>query len=1002
MEDKQEKRKQKVIQALKDKKIVGDESFTVFQMIEDINDRLDTEIPKIENILNDILPRIKGDAGDTPTNDELLSLITPLIPEPIVPENGKDYVLTDQDKSDIAKSISVPIVEKEIQTIIEKTEVIRETPIVTENVVEKALYETSNQIVEKINRGSDFIDKERINGLTELEKLFRLNAFNPTMGPSFSDLVLKQDKLIAGSNITIVGNVISSSGGGGGSPGTPVNSVQFNQPLGTFAGDANFTYTTGTGLVLNNTLTQTGLYSSFGPTTPPLRLLNGVDFYGTDNTINGVQIGVGNASTGIHAYSFIYLNNNLAVSADSTHYAGLALTGSNYNDSTFGTAANVANQFQLWNTDGPTTFINSNATPQYINFVIGSANTTSEIIRITNVGQSIGTTTVNSHLTLAGAMTATAWGVAGLNFQTVAASYTDSSSSGTVASQAVNTFGIPTLLASSATTYTVSSNVYIAGAPVSSTNVTQTQSFSLNVAGGQSVFQGGLATATNGLTTGSNFFTFPNTGISAGNTTTAGLLFAGASTVTMRVGMNGAGSTTLPTGASYANTIIGAAPITTFTSGTHALLANQVVNALGTITSGGATVTSTASLYVNGQSAGVGTSTNYALLVNSGSIATQGAVSAAAWGVLGVNLNTIAATYTDNSTLSGTVTNNMVNTFGIPTLAATNASITYTNGATVYIAGAPLAGANTTITNKYSLYIAGGQAIFGGGLILTAGNMQVNTGSIQNAPSNTTANFFSTGNGAIQGSSAQAQWQINGVNTSLRTVIGANNTSTALATGINYANAIIGSAPVTTFTSGNHAIIANMSVNKLGTVTVAGSATITTMASLYVDGALAAVGGATSYAFYIASGNTYYGGLNKFYNAIATTGWGTPAIYGYARPSAGQTAAVTLSTYTVGASDGTFIVSANILITTSTLHNFTVTCAYTDEGNTARVVTLQFSNLAGTFVTAIANAAGAVPYEGVPLHIRCKAATSITIATAAGGTYTTVTYNGEGSIIQLA
>jgi hypothetical protein len=137
------------------------------------------------------------------------------------------------------------------------------------------------------------------------------------------------------------------------------------------------------------------------------------------------------------------------------------------------------------------------------------------------------------------------------------------------------------------------------------------------------------------------------------------------------------------------------------------------------------------------------------------------------------------------------------------------------------------------------------------------------------------------------------------------------------------------------------------------------------------------------------------------YNTIATAGWGVPAIQGYGRQTAQSGADSSVATYTVGGSDGSFLVSANVLVTTATLHNFTVTCAYTDEGNTSRVVTLQFSNLAGTFVTAIANAAGAVPYEGVPLHIRCKASTAITIASAAGGTYTTVTYNIEGQIQQI-
>ncbi len=111
----------------------------------------------------------------------------------------------------------------------------------------------------------------------------------------------------------------------------------------------------------------------------------------------------------------------------------------------------------------------------------------------------------------------------------------------------------------------------------------------------------------------------------------------------------------------------------------------------------------------------------------------------------------------------------------------------------------------------------------------------------------------------------------------------------------------------------------------------------------------------------------------------------------------GATNAQTIGSFTVGAADATFRVSANILVTTATTHSFTVTCAYTDEGNTSRTLTLNFSTLAGVISnTAIGNAAGAVPYNGVVQHIRCKAATTITIATT--GTFTTVVYNGEGII----
>jgi hypothetical protein len=137
------------------------------------------------------------------------------------------------------------------------------------------------------------------------------------------------------------------------------------------------------------------------------------------------------------------------------------------------------------------------------------------------------------------------------------------------------------------------------------------------------------------------------------------------------------------------------------------------------------------------------------------------------------------------------------------------------------------------------------------------------------------------------------------------------------------------------------------------------------------------------------------------FNSVATAGFGVPAIYAAGRVTAQTAAASSVATYTVGAADGSFIVSANVNVTTSTTHNFSVEIAYTDETNTARVVTFNVQQLGGTLVTAITNVTGAGPYEGVPLHIRAKASTAITIRTNAGGTYTTVTYNAEGVIQQI-
>ena len=81
----------------------------------------------------------------------------------------------------------------------------------------------------------------------------------------------------------------------------------------------------------------------------------------------------------------------------------------------------------------------------------------------------------------------------------------------------------------------------------------------------------------------------------------------------------------------------------------------------------------------------------------------------------------------------------------------------------------------------------------------------------------------------------------------------------------------------------------------------------------------------------------------------------------YGRATAQAAAVATLTSFVAGAADATFEVYANVLVTTATTHAFTVECAYTDEGNTARTLTMIFFLLAGTGVVSVANGNGAVP-----------------------------------------
>lgn len=142
-------------------------------------------------------------------------------------------------------------------------------------------------------------------------------------------------------------------------------------------------------------------------------------------------------------------------------------------------------------------------------------------------------------------------------------------------------------------------------------------------------------------------------------------------------------------------------------------------------------------------------------------------------------------------------------------------------------------------------------------------------------------------------------------------------------------------------------------------------------------------------------------GLISRYNTIPTTGLGVPAIYGTNRLTNQSGNVASVATYTVGTSDGSFEIGANVNVTTSSSHSFTVTCTYSDENNVSRTLTFSFvQNGVASIIQTITNTTGTGAYAGIPMRIRCKANTSITIASI--GTFTTVAYNIEGDIAQRA
>ena len=79
-----------------------------------------------------------------------------------------------------------------------------------------------------------------------------------------------------------------------------------------------------------------------------------------------------------------------------------------------------------------------------------------------------------------------------------------------------------------------------------------------------------------------------------------------------------------------------------------------------------------------------------------------------------------SGTYTDNTTAaSGTAAHGTAVAIGNPAIAASNASVTYTSASSLYVNGAPSAGTNVTITNRYAIYVNSGNSYLGGDLSIT-------------------------------------------------------------------------------------------------------------------------------------------------------------------------------------------------------------------------------------------------------------------------------------------
>jgi hypothetical protein len=184
---------------------------------------------------------------------------------------------------------------------------------------------------------------------------------------------------------------------------------------------------------------------------------------------------------------------------------------------------------------------------------------------------------------------------------------------------ATGTTGADFNISSSGTTHTF--NIPDASATARGLITASTQAFAGSKTFGGTTTVAGFQTQASG----NNSNLYIPSGNSASTTTQSELLFEGASTVAIRIGMRGNATYSIGANVSFANIDMGQMAVTEAGSGNHALIAGEVLTP-PLINSGLATVSNTATFYIAGAPSATVTGDNYALWVKSGTSAFGGNV----------------------------------------------------------------------------------------------------------------------------------------------------------------------------------------------------------------------------------------------------------------------------------------------------------------------------------------------------------------------------------------
>lgn len=181
---------------------------TLEGVINDMGDEISSEI----GALSDNLDQALTDLNETlkkKSEEEYTFDISEEDRKKLKGDKGDNYILTENDKKEIASKIKVPIVEK----ITEKTTVVEKIPVVTNQIIEIAKHQTATEIRDSLEmlEGDERLDYTAIKGLEDALKKGGAKEIKLIGGPNGIFLyvdgakqgIMKTFNLKAGSGISL-------------------------------------------------------------------------------------------------------------------------------------------------------------------------------------------------------------------------------------------------------------------------------------------------------------------------------------------------------------------------------------------------------------------------------------------------------------------------------------------------------------------------------------------------------------------------------------------------------------------------------------------------------------------------------------------------------------------------------------------------------------------------------------------------------------------------------